>query len=313
MKEFSSWALPPLSLCTSMVTICLIIPLIRVNEIQNSMANTKTNTVAALLHCHFPIDLKYWRLVGTEFMLLWIGNRRNLRTFSLIDFIRRNYSHSGPFSLFWRIFNGDYASMFIYYLKSDNLIWITVNCHEMKFGWYKFSKGYNQLSKIKLWIAEAEAPRTYYYGSFVNIYCQHSQTEPQFLSPATILRQGNVFTPVCNPVHGGGLCPSMHHRSHDQGRSLCRETSVQGDLCAGGLCAGGSLCRGSLWSGGLCAGGSLSWGGHLSTGGSLSSGGSLSRGVSVMKTPLDRDPPTVTSGRYTSYWNAFYSEVFSFS
>ena len=32
---------------------------------------------------------------------------------------------------------------------------------------------------------------------------------------------------------GGGLCPSMHHRSHDQ---VCL-----GGLCPGGLCPGGSL------------------------------------------------------------------------
>ena len=49
-----------------------------------------------------------------------------------------------------------------------------------------------------------------------------------------------------------GLCPSMHHRSHDQE-----------DLCPGGLCPGG-----------LCPGG-------LRPGGSLSKGGSLSRGFSV--------------------------------
>ena len=63
--------------------------------------------------------------------------------------------------------------------------------------------------------------------------CQHN-----LLSPATKLRQGNVFTPVCDSVHGGWcLCPSMHHRSHDQG-----------GLCPGGLCLGGGLCPG--W--GLC-------------------------------------------------------------
>ena len=65
---------------------------------------------------------------------------------------------------------------------------------------------------------------------------------------------------------GGGLCPSMHHRSHDQrgvsGESLSRGVSVQGGLCPGFLCPGG-----------LCPGGSLSRG-------SLSRR-SLSRGVSV--------------------------------
>ena len=32
------------------------------------------------------------------------------------------------------------------------------------------------------------------------------------LPPATKLRQGNVFTPVCHSVHGGGVChpPGRH-------------------------------------------------------------------------------------------------------
>ena len=47
-----------------------------------------------------------------------------------------------------------------------------------------------------------------------------------FLPPATKLRQGNVFTPVCDSVH--------------------RVFSVQGGFCQGVLCPGGSL------SGGLC-------------------------------------------------------------
>ena len=34
--------------------------------------------------------------------------------------------------------------------------------------------------------------------------------------------RNEVFTPVCHSVHGGGgLCPIMHHRAHDQGR-LCQ-------------------------------------------------------------------------------------------
>ena len=72
-----------------------------------------------------------------------------------------------------------------------------------------------------------------------------------YLPPATKLRQGNVFTRVCDSVHRGGLCPSIHYRSHDQG----------------GLCPGGSL-----------SGGSLSWGVSV-------------QGVSLRETPLDRDLP----------------------
>ena len=49
-----------------------------------------------------------------------------------------------------------------------------------------------------------------------------------------------MFSQACvkNSVHGGGgLCPSMHHISHDQG-----------DLCAGGLAVQGGLCPGgSVW------------------------------------------------------------------
>ena len=76
------------------------------------------------------------------------------------------------------------------------------------------------------------------------------------------LWQGNVFTLVCDSVHRGGLCPSIHHRSHDQGGlcpegSLSRGISVQGDFCLGGLCPGG-LCRGGLCLGDLCPEGSLS-------------------------------------------------------
>ena len=52
--------------------------------------------------------------------------------------------------------------------------------------------------------------------------------------PQTKLREGNVFTPVCDPVHTGGV-------------------SVQGGLCSGvsvwGLYPGGSLSRGGSLSG----------------------------------------------------------------
>ena len=74
-----------------------------------------------------------------------------------------------------------------------------------------------------------------------------------FLLPANEV-WGNFFTPVCHSVHRGGLCPNMHHRSHDQG-----------GLCPGGLSVQwGSLSGGSL-SGGVWA----------------SVWGSLSRSISV--------------------------------
>ena len=105
--------------------------------------------------------------------------------------------------------------------------------------------------------------------------------ENHLLPPATKLWQRNVFTPVCHSVHRGGLCPSMHHRSHDQG------VPVQGrDLCPGGSLSGSGLggvsVQGVSVQGGLCPGGL-----HLG----------------------DRDPHTVTSGWYASYWNAFLLET----
>ena len=54
------------------------------------------------------------------------------------------------------------------------------------------------------------------------------------LPSATKLRQGNVFTPVCDSVHRGGLCP---------GRSLSRGSLSMGDLCPGVLCQGDSRLR----------------------------------------------------------------------
>ena len=36
-----------------------------------------------------------------------------------------------------------------------------------------------------------------------------------FYRQQTKLREGNVFTPVCDSVHGGGVYPSMHQRSHN--------------------------------------------------------------------------------------------------
>ena len=34
-----------------------------------------------------------------------------------------------------------------------------------------------------------------------------SATMLEYLSPATKLREGSVFTPVCDSVHRGDLCP----------------------------------------------------------------------------------------------------------
>ena len=64
------------------------------------------------------------------------------------------------------------------------------------------------------------------------------------------LGQGNVFTSVCHSVHGGVVCLSMHHRSHDRG--VC-----QGGVSGVSLSGGVSVWDVSVWgsvSGGLCQG-----------------------------------------------------------
>ena len=102
----------------------------------------------------------------------------------------------------------------------------------------------------------------------------------------------SIFRTSAHPGRGGVLCPSVHHRSHDQG-GLCPGGSVYGEVCVWGVSVwgGGSfvpgVCLGSL------SGGSLSWG-------SLS-GGSLS----------GRPPHMVTCGWYTSYRNSFLYIIFT--
>ena len=74
--------------------------------------------------------------------------------------------------------------------------------------------------------------------------------------------------------------------------SLSRRVSVQGGLSLGGLSLGVS-CSGGFYPGGLCPGG-------------------LSPGESLSERPPDRDPHTVTSAWYASYWNEFlFREYFT--
>ena len=79
-----------------------------------------------------------------------------------------------------------------------------------------------------------------------NTYFCYKQNKYTFLPPATKLRQGNVFTPVCQSFCSqGGLCLSMHHRPHDQGVSL------SGGSLSGGFLSRESLSKGSLSRGSL--------------------------------------------------------------
>ena len=158
--------------------------------------------------------------------------------------------------------------------------------------------------------------------------------------PQTKLRQGNVFTPVCDSIYwvvsvhpvsvqGESLSGvSVQGESLSRG-SLCpggvsvlvslpRVVSVQGCLCPGeslsrgsqsrgsqsrGSQSRGSLSRGSLSRENLCPGGSLSWG--VSVQGVSVQGVSV-QGVICLGGFLSGNPVhMVKNRRYTSYWNAF--------
>ena len=127
------------------------------------------------------------------------------------------------------------------------------------------------------------------------------------LPPATKLRQGNVFTPVCDSVHRGRV--SVQGGLFPGGVSVQEGVSVQGDLCLGGLC----LCPGGLCLEGLCPGGLILGGQGVSVQGG---GGSLCRGhgVSVQVGSLSRGSlpgrPTATlrlraGGTHPTGMNAF--------
>ena len=106
-----------------------------------------------------------------------------------------------------------------------------------------------------------------------------------FLPPATKLWQGNVFTPVCDSVHGEG-------GSLSRGGVLCPE----GGLCPGGLCPGGVCPEVSMSRVSLCGGGVSVQGEVLGLGGVSVQGVSLSR-VSLSRGSVSRgglcqgDPP----------------------
>ena len=102
-----------------------------------------------------------------------------------------------------------------------------------------------------------------------------------YYRPQTKLREGNVFTGVCDSVRGGVCLPAP------------RGVSAPG---------GGSWSQGGLllWGGGLSA-----LGGCLLLGGSAPGGPGPRGGVCPMGGAWWRPPDGHCCGRYTSYWNAF--------
>ena len=97
----------------------------------------------------------------------------------------------------------------------------------------------------------------------------------------TKLREGNVFTGVCDSVHRGGAGGAW-----SQGAAPGGECLVLVGVCSGRRIAWswGCLVRGGAWSRGMC----------------LVLGGVCSRVV-----PGGDPPESYCCGRYASYWNAF--------
>ena len=120
----------------------------------------------------------------------------------------------------------------------------------------------------------------------------------EYLQPATKLRQGNVFTPVCHSVHRGGwVSVPACTTGHMTGGGVLSGGSLTAGLCLGGLCPGRSLFRG-LCPVHLCPVGSLSR--RVSIWRGICPGGSPSGG-SLLGRPLHM----VMGGRHASYWNWF--------
>ena len=117
------------------------------------------------------------------------------------------------------------------------------------------------------------------YSKLGPVYNEFGYHE-RILTPATKLRQDNVFTPVCHSVHRGRGSLSQHAPQVTWPRGV------------------------SVWGGVLCPGGSLS-GGVCPEGVSRGPGGLCPEGVSVRGVSVRETPRTVTSGWYASYWNAF--------
>ena len=132
------------------------------------------------------------------------------------------------------------------------------------------------------------------YGKHRTAFLKVSVSQ-NIYSPQTKLREGNVFTPVCQ-----SFC--------SQGGSLYDVTPVW--LAGPMFLPGGSLVSGPMFLLGVCF-----WS-HVPCGVSVWGVGGSVQGVSVRETPLDRNPPErdpisclVKSGRYTSYSNAFLFEI----
>ena len=158
-----------------------------------------------------------------------------------------------------------------------------------------------------------------------------------FITAATKLWEGNVFTPVCQSFCSRGgwgegevsvpTCTTGHitRRGSLSRGGFCLGVSVQGSLSRG-VSVWGIYVQGRSLSSGVSVQGGLYPGGSLPRV-SLSKGGGVCWGISVQGVsvqgvsvqgglcwgdPLpDRDPPgTVTSGRYASYWNAYLFDIF---
>ena len=99
---------------------------------------------------------------------------------------------------------------------------------------------------------------------------------------------------VSHSVHRWCLCPSMYHRSHDQG------ISVQGGLCSIRSVSRGSVSRGSVSGGSLSKGGLCPEG--VSVQRSLCPGGLCLEWVSIQGVSVQGDFPQTETPPYGNAW-----------
>ena len=79
-------------------------------------------------------------------------------------------------------------------------------------------------------VLSATYPKTGWYPEKIFLRIGHVRLLP----PATKLREGNVFTPVCHSVHRGICVWGSVSGGSLSGGSLSKGVSVQGGLCPGG-------------------------------------------------------------------------------
>ena len=133
--------------------------------------------------------------------------------------------------------------------------------------------------QVEMYAMEAR-PKFRSWQSCEQFLCRISFLTCHFYRPHTKLPEGNVFTPVCMSFCSQG------------GRVAC---IAGGHAWQVGACMAGGMCgRGCAWWGRACVAGGMHSMGTCTVGACVAGGCACRR-------------DSHSSGRYTSYWNAFLS------